>query len=199
MLPIPVALPWWEWRTFAHRLGGLRRRFAKAEPLGSQAVDETCLLCTRSSHYARIQDGRLDLAWRKQVHPDGAELWDRVLSSSFPCPAEFIQRLFRIWAVEPGELGRAAYTPAQFLREVIRPHPFLMAVQAHKEEQSFRLDGAACTFEQIRALGRRLDGFRIEHEDPALICDALHDLGLDGHDNVNYPEALKRALGLTPD
>jgi hypothetical protein len=38
------------------------------------------------------------------------------------------------------------------------------------------------------------DSFCIEDEVPARIIEALHELGLDLHANINFPAGLKRAL-----
>lgn len=193
-----LQIPRWEWRTIASSLGGLREALADV-PIGTvRNINETYLLCLRSSHNAKIRNSVMDLKWRKQVHPDGPELWDRVLRSEFPCKAGFILRLFQIWGIEPPDLRRLSYSRAQFLKEVVALHPALRALPVHKHEEAFMLDGAACAFHWIKSGDLRLEGFRIEHEDPALIAETLRSLDLGSHQNINTALGLKRALGLVP-
>ena len=194
----PLQIPRWEWRTIASSLGELRKALVGVPFETIRDINETYLLCTQSSHNAKIRNGVVDLKWRKQVHPDGPELWDRVLGSHFPCRAEFIVQLFQTWGIELVDLRRESYTLDQFLNEIVALHPALLALPVHKQEEAFSHDGAACAFQRIEAGDLHLEGFRIEHEDPTLIADALRGLGLEGQENVNYPEALKHALGLIP-
>ena len=44
--------------------------------------------------------------------------------------------------------------------------------------------------------GVPLESFCVEHEDPSLVLGVIRSLGLDSHQNINYPQALKRALAL---
>ncbi len=194
----PVQIPCWEWRTIASSMGELRVALAGVPIEAVQDIQETHLLCLKSSHNTNIRDRLMELKWRKQVHPDGPELWDSVLRSGFPCNADFIHRLFQTWDIKPAELQRETYTLSQFLEEVMAPNTTLLAFPVHKHEECFRLDGAACTFDQVEAGELTLEAFHIEHEDPTLIADTVRRLGLQGQENRNYAGALKHALGLNP-
>ena len=192
--PATLVIPRWEWRTFAASLADLRRAVEETRLETPRESRETCVLCLRSSHNAKIRDGLMDLKWRKQVDPDGLELWDPVLKSAFPFGASFMPRLFEAWGLPAPALARGAYSLSQFLEEVVAPSPDLRSVEITKHRQGFTLDGTTCEFARIEAESFRLESFCVEHEDPALVLQVLRSLGLDSHRNINYPMALKRAL-----
>ena len=82
---VPVSIPRWQWRTFAADLSWLTRRFrrlAQGDP--SRRVDEIHLVCLQSSHHAFLRGDTLELRWRKEVGPEGFELWDTILQCDLP-------------------------------------------------------------------------------------------------------------------
>jgi exopolyphosphatase/guanosine-5'-triphosphate,3'-diphosphate pyrophosphatase len=191
-----MVIPRWEWRTFAASLEDLRQRINGVAFDAPRESRETYLICLRSSHNAKVRDGRMDLKWRKQVDADGLELWDPVLKSGFPFEAAFMPRLFEAWGLPMPAPGRPAYTLDQFLDEVIEPNPALRAVPTTKRRDGFTLDGTKCEFARIVAGGIPVESFCVEHEDPSLVLHVIRRLALDSHQNINYPLGLKRVLAL---
>lgn len=191
-----MVIPRWEWRTFAPSLDDLRRRTNGVAFQAPRETRETYLVCLKSSHNAKVRDGLLDLKWRKQVDADGLELWDPVLKSSFPVEAGVLPRLFEAWGLPLPALPRPAYTLSELLDEVVEPNPALRAVRTVKRREGFTLDGTTCEFARIVADGIPLESFCVEHEDPSLVLHVMRNLGLDSHQNINYPLGLKRALAL---
>ncbi len=190
----PLILPRWEWRVLAASLPELRQRLAGVQLLSVRSIHETYLLCLKSSHNAKIRNGIMDLKWRKQVDRHGLELWDPVLKTGFPCEAKVLAQLFGAWALPMPPLGRDTYTQEQFLQEVILPNQELKLLEVQKVREGFVLDGTTCEFATVSAKGLTLESFCVEHEDPRLVMNVLSNLGLDSHQNINYPMALKKAL-----
>ena len=63
--------------------------------------------------------------------------------------------------------------------------------------QRFATDNIVPTvYETCEANHIELESFCIEHEDPALVLQVLHHLGLQGRRNTSYPQGLKAALNL---
>ena len=58
----------------------------------------------------------------------------------------------------------------------------------------FTLDGTTCELVRLEVSGMHLESFCAEHEDPRLVLQVLHALGLDNRPNINYPMGLKHAL-----
>jgi hypothetical protein len=191
-----MVIPRWEWRTFAPSLGDLRRRINGAVYQAPRETRETYFVCLKSSHNAKVRDRLMDLKWRKQVDGEGLELWDPVLKSEFPIADAIVERLFEAWGLPLPALSRTSYTLYEFLDEVLAPHAALRAVRTVKRRDGFTLDGTTCEFARIVADGVPLESFCVEHEDPALVLGVIRSLGLDSHQNINYPQALKRALAL---
>jgi hypothetical protein len=191
-----MVIPRWEWRTFAPSVDDLRWRLNGAAFQAPREIRETYLVCLKSSHNAKIRDGLMDLKWRKQVDADGLELWDPVLKSVFPIEAGIVPRLFEAWGLPLPALSRASYTLPELLEEVLEPNPALRAVRTIKRREGFTLDGTTCEFACIVANGVPLESFCVEHEDPSLVLQVIRSLGLDSHQNINYPLGLKRALAL---
>ena len=191
-----MVIPRWEWRTFAPSVDDLRRRVNGAAFQAPREIRETYLLCLKSSHNAKVRDGLMDLKWRKQVDADGLELWDPVLKSVFPIEAGIVPRLFEAWGLPLPALPRASYALPELLDEIVEPNPALRAVRTVKRREGFTLDGTTCEFARIVADGVPLESFCVEHEDPSLVLQVIRSLGLDSHQNINYPLGLKRALAL---
>lgn len=191
-----MVIPRWEWRTFAPSLDDLRRRINGAVFQPPRETRETYFLCLTSSHNAKVRDGLMDLKWRKQVDADGLELWDPVLKSAFPIDAGVVPKLFEAWGLPLPALPRASYTLPELIDEVVAPNPALRAIRTVKRREGFMLDGTTCEFARIVADGVPLESFCVEHEDPALVLNVIRNLGLDSHQNINYPLGLKRALAL---
>lgn len=190
----PIVLPRWEWRMIEPSLGELREALAGVAIETVREIQETYLLCGRSSHNCKIRSGLLDLKWRTQVDARGLELWNPILKSGFPIEAAPVQEIFGAWSLPRPALERPAFSLEQFLQEVIAPHPELRAVAVEKRREGFTLDGTTCEFAALSAQGITLESFCVEHEDPLLVLTVLSRLGLDSRRNTNYPKALKRAL-----
>ena len=189
-----LVLPRWEWRALEPSMQGLRQRLAGVQIQSVRSIHETYLLCLRNSHNAKIRSGIMDLKWRKQVDRQGLELWDPILKTGFPCEAMVISQFFGAWALPLPTLVRDTYTLEQFLQEVILPNKELKPLEVQKVREGFVLEGTTCEFATVSAKGLSLESFCVEHDDPRLVMNLLSILGLDSHQNVNYPMALKKAL-----
>ncbi|MFA6957014.1 MAG: hypothetical protein WC538_14190 [Thermoanaerobaculia bacterium] len=194
---IPVSIPRWQWRTFAADLPSLALRFPELVQGSERRVDEIHLVCLKSSHHAFLRGSTLELRWRKEVGPEGFELWDTVLHSSLPFRGEQLARLWSAWGL-PGPAPNIEYrTVASFLDEAIAPNPTVIPVTLTRWRREGRLHGIDCSVEAVEIRGAAaMQSLSLEHEDPALIEQLLIELGLDARDNVNFLQGIKTALGL---
>ena len=192
----PVSIPRWEWRTFAPFDGErLKGQLGAAITHGTRSHEIT-ILCARSKHDVLIKGDVLRLKWRKQVSPSALELWDQVLSEAFPCSSEVVLRLFDAWVLPLPALNRTTYSKDQFLAEILPQHAELRPIAIAKRSETFLLDGISCELTVLTADQVELNCFGIEHEDPGLVLQAIHRLGLEGWPNTSYPQGLKTALNL---
>jgi hypothetical protein len=193
----PLDLPLWEWRTFAasrNEFQGLRLGAPGAAPVVSHEIS---ILCGGSLHDVVVQESSLRLKWRKEVGPGGLELWDPVLTASFPIPASAVLRLFEAWGLASPLLAQASYSRAEFLERVLPLESGLRAVAVAKRTESHLLDGVRCDLISLSADHVSLECVAIEHEDPELTLQVLRRLGLLGRGNTSYSQGLKQALQFT--
>jgi len=194
---IPVSIPRWQWRTFAADLPMLARRFPDLGQGSEMRLDEIHLVCLGSSHHAFLRGETLELRWRKEVGPEGFELWDTVLQSGLPFRGEQLTRLWSAWGLPGAAPDREYRTVASFLDEAIVPNPKVIPVRLTRWRREHQLLGIDCSVEAIDIGGAAaIRSLSLEHEDPALIEQLLIELRLSARDNVNFLQGIKSALGL---
>jgi hypothetical protein len=188
-----VALPCWEWRTFISHLD--------LESLGLDISEcasrsEIRILSLVSAHDVRIQEGHLELAWRKQVSRDGLELWDPVLESTFPLATDFVSRLFVAWGLGKPTLTLPEIAESVFLESVVAGNPSLRVVTLSMQERNFQMEGLRGSHSFGKAGGVAIQTLHLTHEDPSLLSQILQKTGLSNYPNTNFPQGLKQALDL---
>jgi hypothetical protein len=194
---IPVSIPRWQWRTFAADLQSLALRFPGLAQGSERRVDEVHLVCLQSSHHAFLRGEALELRWRKEVGPEGFELWDTVLQCNLPFRGEELTRLWSAWGLRDAAPNTEFRTVASFLDGAIVPNPTVIPVTLTRWCRESRFHGIDCSVEAIDIGGAAaIRSLSLEHEDPALIEQLLSELGLDARDNVNFLQGIKSALGL---
>jgi hypothetical protein len=194
---IPISIPRWQWRTFAADQASLARRFPEMLKGKESRADETHLVCLHSSHHALLRGETLELRWRKEVSPEGFELWDTVLHSKVPFRADDLTRLWSAWGLPASMPAKEYRTIASFLDEAIAPSASVIPVRLTRWSREERFQGVDCSIEAIDIGGAAaVRSLSIEHEDPALIEQVLIQLGLNARDNVNFLQGLKTVLGL---
>jgi exopolyphosphatase / guanosine-5'-triphosphate,3'-diphosphate pyrophosphatase len=148
---------------------------------------------------AKIRDGILDVKRLQQVDVNGLELWEPVLKAIFPLSQNDVAAAFLEWQLSLPELGRKIYTIDQFTNELIAAQPHLRVAAVTKSRRRFSFAGCIAEFVRLSVDSLYLDSFSLEHAQTGPIVEALNDLGLVNVSNINYPLALKRALGLEGD
>lgn len=192
-----TVIPRWEWRTFAVILNQLEARIGAAAQVSSRDSDELYLLNLEGPHNAKIRGGVLDIKQLQEVNADGLELWKPAFKAAFPLAAAALRDAFKAWALPTPALARDTYTLDQFLAEVAAPHPALHVAKVRKARRGFTFGGCTAEFASVVVDSHACASFCLEHENPMLIMAALKELRLASQANINYPEGLKRALGLS--
>jgi len=129
-----------------------------------------------------------------QVDPSGIELWCPAFKAAFPLSAPTLQSAFSALDLPHPIIQRGAYTLDEFLAEIVDRNATFRAVQVSKSRRQFMFGGCVAELVRLRIGVIMQDSFCIEDEVPARIIEALHELGLDLHANINFPAGLKRAL-----
>lgn len=193
----PVPIPRWRWRSFAADLSWLFRPLTAREGGTFRHVEETHLVCLHSTHHAWIAEETLELAWRKEIAPEGFELWDTLLRARPPFRPASVARLFNAWGLAEPESAIEVPSVADLLAGPIAGAPAVRAVPLVRRCRRVEFQGIECSLETLVLEGTtRLQSFAIEHEDPSLMTQVLADLGLDSRDHVSFLQGLRGALGL---
>lgn len=192
---VPVAIPRWQWRTFAADLSWLPRRLSPAPWVEGRPACEIHLVCRHSAHHAWLCGGVLTLQWRKEVAAEGFELWDTILRADEPFLAASLERLFSAWGLAAPRTAGEGLGAAALLTGPIAATPSVRAFEVVRRSRRTTVDGICCVLEALTVAGRpRGESFAIEHEDPALLGDLLRRLGLQAAGHTNFLHGLKRLV-----
>ena len=200
MIILGEAKPRWEWRTFDASLNAIEGRIAGGlEHVAPHTSAEIYLLRLGGPQNAKIRDGILDVKRLEQVDVNGLELWEPVLKAKFPLSQNDVATAFLEWQLSLPELGRKTYTIDQFTNELIAAQSHLRVTSVTKSRRRFSFAGCIAEFVRLFVDSLYLESFSLEHEHTGPIVEALTDLDFKNVPNINYPLALKRALGLEGD
>ena len=189
----PVPIPRWQWRTFATDLSWLFRPLSARGGGVFRHRDELHFVCDHRSHHAWVADDVLELSWRKEVSPEGFELWDCVLRDRLPLRPASRARLLAAW----GGVEAKAVPPPGSLDDLLAAVPGIHPVRLLRRSRSLAFEGVACSLETLVLEGAtRVQSFGLEHEDPALLRQVLDELGLEYAANLSFLQGLRGALGL---
>jgi len=118
------------------------------------------------------------------------------MKAEFPLPATEVERVCAALDVAP-IAGLHQYTLEQLQSELTQASRRVRVVQVHKRRQRYTISGCSAEMTDVVADGKPIRTVAIEHEDPARVLAAVHEMGLDQFENISYPRGLKRLLGLS--
>jgi len=193
-------IPRYEFRTFAQNFGMVEtrmRQFSNCEMI-RESAEIYIVSATNNENNTKIRDDKMDikeLVEQKQ----GLERWNPRMKGEFPMPAEVIQTdVFPAFGVDRPEFKRNTYSLAQYLEEIIKPHPQLAAVQVFKRRFAFTVNGCITEIAHLLVNGAAIQTVAVELEDVDAVLEAMEMLGLANYENVNYLLAIKRIISLAP-
>jgi exopolyphosphatase/guanosine-5'-triphosphate,3'-diphosphate pyrophosphatase len=189
-------VPRWEWRTFGDRFGRADEHFAALPPERVQESDELYLLSRGDGDTVKVRGGLMDIKRLEQVNDDGLEQWRPVMKAGFPLGAAEVGSVLAALGLPAGTLERTEYTLDQLLDEVIGRSAQLAAVEVHKRRERYTVGGCPGELTDVGADGQATRTLAIESEDPALVIEAVRELGLETRANTSYSRGLKALLGL---
>lgn len=151
-------------------------------------------------HNIKIRNKRLDIKTLVQQE-NGLEQWNPVEIGTFPLTKEAIKNdIFPALGVESPSLDRAKYTLKQFMQELILKDPDILVALTEKTRYAYDFNNCICEYVEVSINGALQKSIAVESENPDIVKQAIQELNIeDGFDNINYPKALKRVLGLEID
>jgi hypothetical protein len=163
-----------------------------------ESAETYIVSATNDENNTKIRDDKMDikeLVEKKQ----GLERWNPRMKGEFPMSAEIIQSdVFPAFGVDRSEFKRDTYTLAQYLDEIIKPHPQLSAVQVFKRRFAFTVNGCIAEVAHLLVNGAAIQTVAVELEDVDAVLEATKMLDLAAYENVNYLLAIKRIISLAP-
>lgn len=188
-------MPRWEWRTFGEGATAATSGLGGLAPDRVQETDEVYLLSAESAYTVKVRNELMDIKRLEQVNRDGLEQWSPVMKAGFPLTATDVEFVLSALGVSASGAAPAAATPTEFVDELGRTNPDVLAVDVHKRRERFSVHGCIAELTDARAGNASTQTFAIESEDAAQVVAALRALGLEDRPNVSFPRGLKALVG----
>jgi hypothetical protein len=123
------------------------------------------------------------------------EQWNPLTKTEFPVPVHFLKSdIFPAFQVEMPVFKKTKYTMDEFLA-VVKEHPDLQAVSVVKERFGYMVNDTICEVGNILINGAKVMTINSESTEVDDIKITIIDVGLDGVENINYLQTIKRVIG----
>ena len=127
---------------------------------------------------------------------DGLEQWDPLMKGEFPISKEVLEKeVFPAFAVDMPALTKDTYTLDEFLA-MVRANELLKAVRVEKQRYGYMVNDTICEVANVWINGAKLVSINSESTVTDDILKTMKDVGIDGFENINYLQAVKRVIGL---
>lgn len=196
-----ISKPRFEFRTFGQNFDNAAMRMARLsvpvpEKVWERHSDEIYILSrTNDINNTKIRDGKMDIKTYVQT-VQGLEQWNPLMKGEFPMKAEILRNeVFPAFQVEMPELKKDVYTYDEFI-SMIRNHPDLAAVRVHKQRFGYMVNNTICEYGYVLVNGARIMTINSESTEVDDILKTIKDIGLEGVENINYLQAIKRVIGM---
>lgn len=197
-----VSKPRFEFRTFGRDFeesAYLLSRLSVPVPakVWERSSTETYIVSkTNDVNNTKIRDGKMDIKTFVQ-EIDGLEQWNPLMKGEFPIKANVLQNdVFPAFKVEGLPiLEKDEYTLEEFLN-MIKNHPDLQAVTVEKERFGYMVNDTICEYANVWINGAMVVTVNSESTELEDIQKTVKDLGIEGAENINYLQAIKRIVGM---
>lgn len=196
-----ISKPRFEFRTFGKTFDEaafLMSRLSTPVPekVWERFSEETYIVSkTNDVNNTKIRDGKMDIKTFVQK-VDGLEQWNPLMKGEFPIAAKVLtDEVFPAFMVDMKPLTQESYTLEEFL-EIIKNHPDLQAVSVEKERFGYMVNDTICEYANVWINGALVVTVNSESTEVNDIKKTISDMKLDGIENINYLQAIKRIIGM---
>ncbi len=197
---VTTTQPRYEFRIFGNNLKKYENIINKlSEKEITREMDSIYLLTPwKRKNNVKIREGVMDIKILEQ-ELDGLEQWNPFLVGKFPLKADVIKSVvFPTLGIESPVFERKKYSLNQFINEVVCIDPDLAVAYVWKIRHAYTVNECITEIAEIKVNGASIKTICVESEDPAKVLEAKKILNMGSKmENVNYPLALKRVMGLT--
>lgn len=189
-------IPRWEWRTFGENFGVSEEKI-KAYELGNfKKSSEKYILSRNSNENCKVRDELMDIKSLQQINDDKLEQWYPTLKEGFPLSQETITMLCKdFFKVEVPAMDKEAYDFESYI-ELCKTVKDLVVVDVYKERSIYVINEAIVEIAETKFNGVPMRTICVEHTDPENVINVVRMLGADHFENINYIQAMKKAVGL---
>ncbi|MEZ5012279.1 MAG: hypothetical protein R2744_12195 [Bacteroidales bacterium] len=196
-----ISKPRFEYRTFGQDLDEQAFRMSRLsipvpEKVWERTSEEIYIVSRKNDiNNTKIRDGLMDIKTFVQ-EVDGLEQWNPLMKGEFPMSAEMLRNeVFPAFMVEMPELEKAEYTLDEFLA-MVRANNDLQAVKVKKLRYGYMVNNTICEVGEVLINGALLITINSESTEIEDIKKTISDVGLEGIENINYLQAIKRVIGM---
>ncbi|MEA5006661.1 MAG: hypothetical protein VB022_09640 [Rikenellaceae bacterium] len=197
-----ISKPRFEFRTFGQDFTKAIERMARLsvpvpEKVWERHSDEIYIISrTNDINNTKIRDGKMDIKTYVQS-VDGLEQWNPLMKGEFPISAEILKKeVFPAFMVKMPELTKETYTYDEFIA-IVKAHPDLQAVRVHKQRWGYMVNDTICEAGAVIINGAKVMTINSESTELDDIKKTINDVGLEGVENINYLQAIKRVIGMS--
>jgi len=197
---MPEIKPRFEFRAFAQSFGIVEEKMRAISPVEQirESLEIYIMSAGNNENNTKIRNDLMDIKVLVQV-AKGLEQWNPRMKGQFPMAVEMIKNeVFPAFGVAMPEFKRESYTLAQYINEIIKPHPDLAAVNVFKRRMGFTINGCIAELAEVYVNGARIMTANLESTDVEAILAAKKMIALEDYENVNYLLAIKRVIGMEP-
>jgi hypothetical protein len=172
-----------------------RRSVPVPEKVWERESDEIYILSkTNDINNTKIRDGKMDIKTFVQT-VDGLEQWNPLMKGEFPISKEvLVNEVFPAFKVDMPDFDKDEYTLDEFLT-IIKNHPDLQAVKVYKRRYGYMVNDTICEYGEVLVNGALIVTVNSESTEIEDIKKTIKDLKLEGVENINYLQAIKRVIG----
>lgn len=197
-----ISKPRFEFRSFGRCFSEAAKRMARLsvpvpEKVWERHSTETYIVSrTNDVNNTKIRNGKMDIKTYVQT-VDGLEQWNPLMKGEFPIAKEVLENdVFPAFKVEGmPKLDKDTYTLEEFLA-MIDEHPDLQAVSVEKVRYGYMVNDTICETGDVYINGALVKTINSESTEIDDIKKTIADLGLEGVENINYLQAIKRVIGM---
>lgn len=196
-----ISKPRFEFRSFGQDFSTANFRMARfsipvPEKVWERHSDEIYIVSrTNDINNTKIRDGKMDIkTFVKEI--DGLEQWNPLMKGEFPMKKEILlKEVFPAFQVQIPDLNKDEYSFDDFLG-IINSHKDLQAVKVHKQRFGYMVNNTICEYGIVLINGARVVTVNSESTEIEDIKKTILDLKLEGVENINYLQAIKRVIGM---
>ena len=195
-----ISKPRFEFRSFGQDFNKQAERMARLsisipEKFLVRHSQETYIMSrTNDINNTKIRDGKIDIKTYVQT-VDALEQWNPLMKVEFPISAHYLKsEIFPAFQIEIPILEKIQYTIDEFMA-MINEHPDLQAVSVVKERFGYMVNDTICEVGNILINGEKVMTINSESTELDDIKKTVIDVGLDGVENINYLQTIKRVIG----